>query len=256
MDDASAPRLDVEHLSIDLSDKPVVRDVALKLAPGEVVALLGPNGAGKTTLLRGICGIIPHRGSIRVAGRPIGSFDRRQLAQQIAYLPQETWSPFGHRVEDVVRLGRYPYVGPFRALGREDLWAVHAAMDQADILSLRDRPIDSLSGGERRRVHLARAIAQESSILVLDEPTSALDVGHALALIGLLTRLTGAGRTVLMSMHDVMLAPRGATRALLLANGRIVAEGDPVAVLTADAARAAFGVELVAIDGGRAVMPS
>lgn len=222
-----------------------------------MLAIVGPNGAGKTTLLRSLAGIIPcHQGEILVEGIPVGSYSRRQLARILSYLPQESWTEFGITVQDAVALGRFPFRGPFRPLTREDRAAVHAAMERADVSHLALRPLPTLSGGERRRVHLARAMAQNARILVLDEPTTALDVGHACRLMDLLQELARGGCAVILSIHDLMLSVRGPTRAILLHQGRIAAEGIPAEILTGEAARMAFGMNLVAIQNPPAIIPS
>jgi iron complex transport system ATP-binding protein len=240
---------------VELGGRCVVDGVSLSVSRGEVLAVVGPNGSGKTTLLRALAGILNCGGEIELSGRPQSSFSRRALARELAYLPQETWTPFSPTVEDVVRLGRYAHAGALRPLQSEDRRAVTAAMERADVAHLRLRPLATLSGGERRRAHLARAIAQEAPLLVLDEPTTALDVGHACAVMDLVRGLAASGAAVIFSLHDVVLAPRGATRALLLDHGRAVAEGDPSDVLTSDAAHRAFGLRLVALTQQRAIVP-
>lgn len=242
-------------LCVELGGRRVLDNVSLSVARGDVLAIVGPNGSGKTTLLRALAGILSYQGQIELSGRSHESLSRRAIARELAYLPQETWTPFSPTVEDVVRLGRYAHAGALQPLGPEDRRAVSAAMERADVTHLRSRPLATLSGGERRRAHLARAIAQETPLLVLDEPTTALDVGHACAVMDLVRGLAASGAAVILSLHDVVLAPRGATRALLLDRGRCVAEGDPSEVLTSDAAHRAFGMQLVALTDPRAIVP-
>lgn len=243
-------------LGVRLGGRWILRGLDLGFSAGEMTAVVGPNGAGKTTLLRLLAGVLkPHEGEVLLHERSMARAHRRELARQVCYLPQETWTEFGLSVLDVVRLGRYPYVGPLRPLGPADHRAVREAMDRADVAHLAGRPLPALSGGERRRVHLARALAQEAGILVLDEPITALDVGHACSVMDMLARWAAEGRTVVLSLHDLVLSVRGPTRAVLLDQGRVVADGAPASVLTGGTARAAFGVALVAVLSPPAIVP-
>jgi iron complex transport system ATP-binding protein len=218
--------------------------------------VIGPNGSGKTTLLRALSGLVrPERGRVALEGRPVAGYSRRALARRLGFLPQETWTEFGVTVEQLVRLGRYPHVGMLKPLGDADLRAVQEAMRLADVAGLAGRALTSLSGGERRRAFLARAVAQGSPVLVLDEPTTALDVGHACAVADFLAALAQRGRAVLFALHDLGLALRGPTRAVLLDGGEIVADGTPEKVLTDAAATRAFGVPLAVVGDPPGVVP-
>jgi len=251
--------LECHSLAVRLGGREIVRGVDLALRRGEMAVVVGPNGAGKTTWLRALAGILPaESGEVRIHGVPQVSLSRRELARQLAFLPQETWTEFGIPVADAVAMGRFPHLGVLRSPGPEDRRAVREAMERADIAHLAARPLTQLSGGERRRVHLARAIAQQASILVLDEPTTALDVGHACQVMDLLSGLAAGGAAVLLSLHDLVLSTRGPTRAMLIDEGRVAAEGPPIAVLTSPAAARAFGVPLVALgpaDAPAAIVP-
>lgn len=250
------PALESRAVTVRLGGREVVAGADLALRPGEMVAVVGPNGAGKTTWLRALAGILPlDGGEVRVGGAPLASFTRRGLARRLAFLPQETWTEFGITVADAVSMGRFAHLGALRPPGDADRRAVREAMERADVAALAARPLTQLSAGERRRVHLARAIAQEASILVLDEPTTALDVGHACQVMDLLAGLARGGAAVVLSLHDLVLATRGPSRALLLDAGRVVAAGAPVEVLTSPEARRAFGMPLVAIDSPPAIVP-
>lgn len=252
-----APILSALDLRVSLGGRSVLEGVSLAVHPGEMLAVVGPNGAGKTTLLRCLAGILPFQaGAVLVEGQPVEKFARRELASILSYLPQESWTEFGIRVRDAVALGRFPYCGPFRPLRAEDRAAVRKAMERADVAHLADRPLPTLSGGERRRVHLARAIAQNARVLVLDEPTTALDVGHACSLMELLKELAEAGCAVVLSVHDLTFSVRGPNRAVLIHQGRVAATGVPAEVLTGDAARAAFGMNLVAVSDPPAIIPA
>jgi iron complex transport system ATP-binding protein len=253
---AASPALESRAVRVRLGGREVLAGADLALRPGEMVAIVGPNGAGKTTWLRAMAGILPlDGGEVRVAGAPLASLTRRELARRLAFLPQETWTEFGITVADAVAMGRFAHLGALRSPGEADRRAVREAMERADVAALAARPLTQLSAGERRRVHLARAIAQEASILVLDEPTTALDVGHACEVMDLLAGLARGGAAVVLSLHDLVLAMRGPTRALLLDDGRVAAQGAPVEVLTSPAARLAFGIPLVAIASPPAIVP-
>lgn len=249
--------LEVRRAHVRLAGRAVLSGIDLAIAGGEMLAIAGPNGAGKTTLLRAITGVVAlASGSVEVRGHALASLSRRAIARDIAYLPQETWTEFGLLVRDVVALGRYAHRGAFGALRNDDVRAIRDAMEQADVAHLEGRLIPELSGGERRRVMLARALAQGARVLVLDEPTTALDIGHACATMDLLARMAAEGRAVLFTVHDLTLALRGTTRAALLVDGRIVADGDPATVLTGSAARDAFRVPLTRVGPPDAIVPA
>ena len=249
--------LKAQDLEVRLGGRSVLRQAHLELEPGRLLAVIGPNGAGKTTLLRALAGVVPLAGGkVFLGQREVGGMPRREIARQLAYLPQETATSFSLEVGEVVLLGRYAYSHPFRGYSRGDREAVRQAMEQADVGHLAHRLLVTLSGGERRRVFLARAIAQQARVLVLDEPMSALDVGHAFAVLELLLRLADAGKAVIFSLHELTLAVRGPDEVILLHEGEITARGDPEQVLTGPAAQAAFGVPLAVTKKPRGVMPA
>ncbi|MDQ7008041.1 MAG: ABC transporter ATP-binding protein [Acidobacteriota bacterium] len=251
------PLLRVRDLRVRLGRREILRGVDLELRPGELVALAGPNGAGKTTLLRAIAGLLPpFAGGVTLAGRPATALQRRELARHLAYLPQDSVSAFSLSVEQTVLLGRYAHAGALRGYTREDRLTAERAMTVSDVAHLRHRLVATLSGGERRRVFLARAIAQASGVLVFDEPTSALDVGHACSVLDLLRELADAGKAVLFSLHDLALAVRGPDRLLLMDQGEIVDRGAPDKVLTGSQARRAFGIALVVTRDPPGVVPA
>ncbi|MDH3285286.1 MAG: ABC transporter ATP-binding protein [Acidobacteriota bacterium] len=254
---ATDPTVEADRLAVALGGRLILHGIDLRVAPGELLAVIGPNGAGKSTLLRALAGVIRARdGEVRIEGRPVASYVRRSLARRLAYLPQETWTEFGITVEEVVRLGRYPHVGMFKPHRDEDRRAIALAMERADIRHLARRRLTTLSGGERRRVFLARAVAQGAGTLVLDEPTSALDVGHACAVLDFLRRFADEGAAVVFSLHDLSLVLRGPGRCVLLDEGRIAAEGPPADVVTSEAATRAFGVPLAVVGDPPAVIPA
>lgn len=232
---ASQPACAAEGLSFryPTAAHPAVHGVALRVQPGEITALLGPNGSGKSTLLRLVAGTLaPDAGTISVLGRPLGEWSRRELAREVAVVQQSEEIAFPISGRDLVALGRFPYLGNWRREGPADRAAIERAMRICDVEAFTERAIATLSGGERQRVRIARALAQEPSLLLLDEPTVALDIRHEMAIFELLRELAGTGVAVLIVTHNLNLAARYADRLLLLDSGRPVAAGAPPNVLT------------------------
>jgi len=208
-------------------------EVSCAVNAGELVAVVGPNGSGKTTLLRALLGLIPLEGGLAlVDGRPVASWSRRQLAQTIGVVGQQEETVFPLTVAETVMLGRYAYLGALGTPGDRDRAAVHTALERCDIVDLASRSVDSLSGGEWKRVRVARALAQEPRALVLDEPTASLDVRHEMELFELVNQLVRDGLGGLVITHHLNLAARFAQRILLLDRGSVVATGTPAEVLT------------------------
>lgn len=243
MNEKLSPAFSVDDLIYVRNGRALVDRVSLEIPEGSMMAVIGPNGAGKTTLLRLLAGVLsPSSGRVHVFGQDLALQARRQIAQQLAHVPQDTSSQFDIGVRDAVALGRFSYVGIWQPFGSHDWDIVDASIADMELTHLADRRLPSLSGGERQRVYLARALAQESSILLADEPTSALDVGHQLALIDKLTELNAAGRTIVVAMHDLPLCWNHFERAILLADGRLVSDGRAKEVLSETVASEVFGV--------------
>ncbi|MEM9487883.1 MAG: ABC transporter ATP-binding protein [Myxococcota bacterium] len=236
--------LQVRDLAVTLGQRPVLRGVSLTAAPGTITALLGPNGAGKTTLLRAVLGLIPYRGAIALGQTNIAQLSPAERATRIAYLPQRSRLEAPLRVATVVEHGRYAHARSAR-LSAADRRAVAAAMDAADIADLAERPFARLSGGEQRRVLLARALATGARVLVLDEPAASLDIGHVLAMYALLARLRQRGLCIVVAMHDLADAARHADRAVLLDRGQVAASGPSAEVVAAEPIRRVYGVDLI-----------
>ncbi|MDZ5811859.1 ATP-binding cassette domain-containing protein [Halorubrum sp. AD140] len=234
----------ISGLTVSFGDVPVVSGVDLRVNRGELVGLVGPNGAGKTTVLRAIKGTLaPDAGTVRLDGDSGADLSAREAGRRVASVPQETSLAFDFRVRHVVEMGRTPHLGRFDGHGADDERAVREAMDAAGVARFADRSITEVSGGERQRVLLARALAQGTPALLLDEPTASLDANHAVRTLELVRDLVDDGRGALAAIHDLDAAARYCDRLVVLANGGVQAAGPPAEVLTADALRAAFDAE-------------
>jgi ABC-type cobalamin/Fe3+-siderophores transport system ATPase subunit len=244
--------LRLEGVTAGYGSRDVVRRVSFAVAEGEMLGVLGPNGAGKSTLLRVATGVLPPReGRVLVAGRDAASMTSREIARQLAVLPQEAPPAFPASVLDTVLLGRFPWHAAFSFESEDDVAVAEQALRDVGAAELRDRDLGSLSGGERQRVLLARALCQRGRVLLCDEPTAHLDLRHQAETFALLARLREEGRAVVVVTHDLDLAARCCDRLLLVAGGETVAAGTPEEVLTAENARAAFGVPVsVRREGG------
>ncbi len=227
--------VEVRDVRVELDRTEIIASVDLTVAAGEWVTVIGPNGAGKSTLLRAVGGLVGYGGRIDLFGTPLERLRRRDRARLVATVPQDPVVPPGMTVLDYALLGRTPYIRPLASESPADLDAVGEVLDQLDLGRFGARRLESLSGGERQRVFLARALAQGASLLLLDEPTSALDIGHQQEVLELVDRLRQErGLTVLSSMHDLSVAGEYAQRLVLMAAGRVVADGPPREVLTED----------------------
>lgn len=229
-------------------DRPFnLENVSFQLGRGEMWGILGPNGAGKSTLLRLLIKALePRTGRITLGGDGLDSLDQMEVARRAAWVPQELDSLFILTVEEMVRLGRFCRTGAWGRLGREDRIQVERALEETDLLPFRHRPVSRLSGGERRRVLLARALAQEPSLLLLDEPTAHLDPGHQAGLVAVVDRLRrDRGLAVIAILHDVSLALSWCPSVLLLKQGRVQAQGPAEQVITPPILRTVYGLDSV-----------
>lgn len=239
--------LRVDSLSFAYGERaPLVVDrVSVEVDRGDLVGVIGPNGSGKTTLLKLIAGTLkPSAGSIELAGRRLAEWSRREAARRIAYVPQETHAPFDFAVLDIVLMGRFPHLGAFTLEGPDDVAIARRALDATGTRAFEARPFSTLSGGEKQRVVIASALAQEPELLLLDEPTASLDLGHQLDVQTLLGRLNRErGVTMVLSTHDLNLAASLCRRLVLLRDGGVLALGPTEQVLTTAAVKALYGVD-------------
>ncbi len=249
--------LNVTDLSVALSGSAVLDAVSFAAAQGEIVGLIGPNGAGKTTLMRAIAGLLPHDGTIRLAGTALADLSPFERARRLAFLPQGRSVAWGIPVDELVMLGRLPYRAAFAAPSGEDVARAADAMALLDIAPLARRRADRLSGGEQARVLAARAIAQDTPLLLADEPVAGLDPAHQVGMMRAFRALATRGRTIIVSLHDLTLGARWCDRLLLLKQGRLAADGKPEEVLTAGQLQAAFALPMTVgtFGGGLAVVP-
>jgi iron complex transport system ATP-binding protein len=252
-------RIEADNISVRLGSVDALQGVDFTADAGEIVGLIGPNGSGKTTLLRALANLrAPDRGHVRYSGMTAADVGAAELSRQIAYLVQGGEVHWPMRVEALVTLGRLPHRRQFqRSAAATDRAAIERAMIAADIVDLRERTMNQLSGGERMRVLLARALAVEAPMLLADEPVAALDPLHQLQVMDLLRRKALSGGGVVVVLHDLALAARFCDRLVLLRGGRVLAQGEPAAVLTDANVAAAFGVVVVRgeRDGAGFVLP-
>lgn len=219
---------------------PIILDVRLSIGAGDRLAIVGPNGAGKSTLLRCLYrGVRPQRGSVRLNGVDLWSISPREAAQRIAVVLQETPGDFPFSVRDVVMMGRIPHRKGMARWSEADHAVTAATLDRLELRALALRQFASLSGGEKQRVLVARALAQQPELVVLDEPTNHLDIRHQLEILRLLKDL---GPTIVTTLHDINLAADFATHVAVLDGGRLTGHGPPAEVLTAARISSAFGV--------------
>jgi iron complex transport system ATP-binding protein len=235
----------LDKVSFGYNGTAVLRDVSLTLRPGNCYGILGPNGSGKTTLLDLLSGLLaPQSGTITFKGRPLQTWPKKQLAQMLALVPQDFMVRFGFSVREVVEMGLHPRLHRFAAPTKADQDRIDQALTMTGIAALADRPVTRLSGGEKQRVAVARALAQQPSVLLLDEATSNLDIHHSLEILQLIrSRFEQKGMQVIAVMHDLNLASFFCDRLIFLKQGRIICQGKTEAVLTPETIATVYGVE-------------
>ena len=234
--------LKITGLDFQINNVNILKDISLEADRGEFIGLIGPNGAGKTTLLKCINGIYRGDGCIELDGLDTGTMDAREAASKVAMLHQDTSVAFPFKVLDIVLTGRYHKLGRFRPESAEDYAAARKYMGYTDTLKMENRMINTLSGGERQRVLFAKALAQETDLILLDEPSASLDIAYEEQIFKYSADLCSNGKTVIAAVHDLKTAVRYCSRLILMKDGKIIADGPPESVITQDNLRLAYGV--------------
>ena len=233
------------NLTFGYKNRPVLHGVSLSVAGGEMLAILGPNGSGKTTLLKIFSGVLRGQGELKIKGKNIESYSRRELSQLFAVVQQEARVNFPYSAAEIVLMARASYHSPLTLENRHDLEVARTSMDLTDSLAFADRYLHELSGGEKQRVMIARALAQEPEILLLDEPSAFLDLRHQIQMFELLSRLNHERRlTIVAALHDLNLAALFFPRLVMLCNGRIHRDGAPGEVLTEKTIQDVYGIRV------------
>ncbi|WP_407838562.1 ABC transporter ATP-binding protein [Streptomyces sp. DSM 116496] len=242
-------RLSARGLTLAYEDRVVVEDLDLAVPDGKVTVIVGPNACGKSTTLRALGRLLrPRSGSVVLDGEALSSLPTRRIAQAVGLLPQSPSAPEAITVADLVARGRQPHQHWWQQWSEADERAVVDAMARTSVSDLADRPVDALSGGQRQRVWIAMALAQDTDILLLDEPTTFLDIAHQVEVLDLVRRLNHErGRTVVAVLHDLNQAARYADHLVAMKSGRVVAEGPPSAIVTADLVHEVFGLDSIVI---------
>jgi len=239
--------LELKNISFSYFNGLILQDIDLTIRPGEMVGLLGPNGSGKTTLIKIASGILkPKKGEVRIDGSLLNRMERKAISRRLAVVPQSFTTPFAFTVREVVSLGRIPFLRPLAEENDNDRKIINSVMELVGVTALNERRFDELSGGERQKVVLAMALAQQPQILLLDEPTVHLDIHHQVQILEMVKQLNlSTGLTVLAAMHDLNLSALYFSRLVLLKAGAIQADGTPARVLTRDIVESVFTTPVV-----------
>ncbi len=243
--------LELKGVSVSLRSRQVLRDISFQLRPGSLMALVGPNGAGKSTLLRATLGLVAlQSGSVLLRGQDLTKIPMQARARNMAYLAQGHHAVWPIRVRRLVALGRLPHRNAARRTSPEDDAIVDRVMAQCGVAELSDRTVDTLSGGEKARVMLARALAVEAQVLLVDEPIAALDPRHQLEVMIQLHRIAQAGAAVVCVLHDLQIAARFCNHVMVLADGALIEQGPPLTALAPAVIRRTYGVEVATVEIG------
>ena len=239
------PAIRTDNLSFAYKDKPVLDCISLSVEKGEMVGLIGPNGSGKTTLLKIFSAVLTGRGEVKLNGKNIQTYGKRELSRFFAMVPQESQVLFPYTVTEIVLMGRASYHSPLALEGKKDLEVARDSMELTDSLAFSDRYLHELSGGEKQRVIIARALAQEPQILLLDEPSAFLDLKHQVQVFELMRRLNREhSLTIVAALHDLNLAALFFPRLILLRDGRVYRDGTPKEVLTEETIREVYEIQV------------
>lgn len=250
-------RLTTSGLHIGYDERLIVEDLNIAIPQGKITALVGANGSGKSTILKTMARIMnPSEGSVLLDGRSIHKQSTKEVAKQLAILPQNPTAPDGLTVAELVSYGRFPYQKGFGSLSKDDKATIQWAIEATGMTDFADRPVDQLSGGQRQRAWIAMALAQETDILFLDEPTTFLDMAHQLEVLQLLQKLNAtSNRTIVMVVHDLNHAARYAHHMIAIKKGKVVGEGQPTEVMTPDILREVFNIEADIVTDPRSGVP-
>ena len=242
--DPSSPLIEARGVGVTIGDTEILRDADLSLNAGELLAVIGPNGAGKSTLARAVCGLRrPGTGTVRWSGVDLSDLKGRDLARLRAFVPQRAQVPNGVTVGDAVRIGRSAHLKPLQGFTTEDRDEIRTSLVRARMDGFEDRQLNTLSGGEMQRVQVAVGLAQGAPVLVADEPTAQLDLGATAGVSKLLRGLVADGLGVVLIVHDLALAAAVADRVVVMSDGRTIATGAPLEVLTSQLIADVWGVE-------------
>lgn len=242
MDSARTQMLSVKELRYEINGAEILKGIGFEAHKGEFIGLIGPNGAGKTTLLKCINGINKGTGSIELKGRRLETMTSREIACEAALMHQSTTVSFPFTSMDIVMSGRYPHLNRLKGESKEDFRIAEGYMEYTDTYRFKNKPINQLSGGERQRVLFAKALTQETDLILLDEPAASLDIAHEEQIFKYCCELSSSGRTIVAAVHDLKIAVRYCSRLLLMKDGYIIADGSPEEVLTSDNLSKAYGV--------------
>lgn len=236
--------LQTKKLTVSYGTQRVLDDLSITLPQGKITALLGPNGCGKSTLLNCFSRLLdPQSGTVTLGGKLINDYSSRQLARRLALLPQHHLTPEGITVRELVAYGRSPWQSLWGRLSSEDHALINSAMSQTQTCHLADRRLTALSGGQRQRAFLAMVLAQDTPLVLLDEPTTYLDINHQVELMRLMGELKIQGKSVIAVLHDLNQASRYCDHLVVLASGRVIAQGAPEEVMTPELLKTVFSVE-------------
>ena len=235
-----------ENISFSYDHDPVLKNISISIKPGEIVGIIGPNGSGKSTLLKALAGINKCESNcIFYKNKDIHSMKTKDIASIVSWIPQENPMVFAFKVIDVVLMGRHPYMSPLSFENDEGYRIAHDAMEKTDTFQFAQRLFNNLSSGERQRVLIASAIAQEPEIMLLDEPTSALDIKYQLEILMILKHLNELkNMSIVLALHDLHLASRFCKRLILINNGQIIADGSPEKVIKKNLLEEVYGVKI------------
>ncbi|ANE03345.1 ABC transporter ATP-binding protein [Corynebacterium crudilactis] len=241
-------RVEVRNLNVEFPTKYAVKDVSFSAPAGQVTALIGPNGAGKSTALSAIAGLVASTGQVVVGGREVVSISAKNRAQLLSLVPQNTELRIGFSARDVVAMGRYPHRGRFAVETDADRRATDDALRAINAQDIAEQPVNELSGGQQQLIHIGRALAQDTAVVLLDEPVSALDLRHQVDVLQLLRDRANTGTTVIVVLHDLNHVARWCDHAVLMANGEVVSQGPVSNVLEPSTLSRVYGLPIAVRD--------